>query len=199
MHGLRGMLLSRRKGTLLKIRGCRSFFGISLSITPQVPFPYLRLRKKLEASYSAIRPKWAGNRDFCARTTPGGLPKHPSNSKPSPMSPQAAGSPVWTPNCERKCLEKEKARSTHSWPAVYMVGTTGFEPATSRSRTERSTKLSHVPLADDTLADLAVQTNRKHGLCPPSMLIFRSTHNALGRSGGVADGKRAGSRARYLR
>ena len=72
MHGLRGMLLSRRKGTLLKIRGCRSFFGISLSITPQVPFPYLRLRKKLEASYSAIRPKWAGNRDFCARTTPGG-------------------------------------------------------------------------------------------------------------------------------
>ena len=72
MHGLRGMLLSRRKGTLLKIRGCRSFFGISLSITPQVPFPYLRLRKELEASYSAIRPKWAGNRDFCARTTPGG-------------------------------------------------------------------------------------------------------------------------------
>ncbi len=27
-----------------------------------------------------------------------------------------------------------------------MVGLTGFEPATSRSRTERSTKLSHNPL-----------------------------------------------------
>ena len=66
MHGLRGMLLSRREGTLLKIRGCRSFFGISLSITPQVPFPYLRLRKKLEFSYSAIRRKWAGNRNFWA-------------------------------------------------------------------------------------------------------------------------------------
>ena len=26
-----------------------------------------------------------------------------------------------------------------------MVGTTGFEPATSASRTQRSTKLSHVP------------------------------------------------------
>ena len=26
-----------------------------------------------------------------------------------------------------------------------MVGATGFEPATSRSRTERSTRLSHAP------------------------------------------------------
>ena len=26
-----------------------------------------------------------------------------------------------------------------------LVGMTGFEPATSRSRTERSTKLSHIP------------------------------------------------------
>ena len=42
-------------------RGCRSKFGASLSITPRVPFPYLRLRKKLGPSYSAIRPKWTGN------------------------------------------------------------------------------------------------------------------------------------------
>ena len=28
---------------------------------------------------------------------------------------------------------------------IYVVGLTGFEPATSRSRTERSTKLSHNP------------------------------------------------------
>jgi len=166
MHGLRGMLLSRRKGTLLKIRGCRSFFGISLSITPQVPFPYLRLRKKLEASYSAIRPKWAGNRDFCARTTPGGLPKHPSNSKPSPMSPQAAGSPVWTPNCERKCLEKEKARSTHSWPAVYMVGTTGFEPATSRSRKSSNGQIYPLPSWPSSQFSACDLRFRPHGRFP---------------------------------
>ena len=29
-----------------------------------------------------------------------------------------------------------------------MVGMTGFEPATSASRTQRSTKLSHIPLFD---------------------------------------------------
>ena len=29
---------------------------------------------------------------------------------------------------------------------VVMVGMTGFEPATSASRTQRSTKLSHIPL-----------------------------------------------------
>jgi putative FmdB family regulatory protein len=33
---------------------------------------------------------------------------------------------------------------------VIVVGATGFEPATSRSRTERSTKLSHAPLRADT-------------------------------------------------
>ena len=32
------------------------------------------------------------------------------------------------------------------WLSGKMVGLTGFEPATSRSRTERSTKLSHNPL-----------------------------------------------------
>ena len=49
-----------------KNRGCRSKFWVPLSITPRVPFPYLRLRKELESSYSAIRPKRTGNRDFCA-------------------------------------------------------------------------------------------------------------------------------------
>ena len=48
------------------ICGCRSKFGVPLSITPDVPFIYLRLRKKLGASYSAIRPKRAGNRKFWA-------------------------------------------------------------------------------------------------------------------------------------
>jgi hypothetical protein len=47
--------------------GCRPILGVLLSITRQVPFSYLRLRKKLEASYSAILRKWAGNRNFCAR------------------------------------------------------------------------------------------------------------------------------------
>lgn len=53
--------------TLLpKICGCRSKFGVPLSITPEVPFPYLRLRKKLGASYSAIRPNRTGNRNYWA-------------------------------------------------------------------------------------------------------------------------------------
>ena len=49
-----------------KICGCRSKIGVPSSITPQVPFPYLRLSKRLEASYSAIRPKRTGNRKFWA-------------------------------------------------------------------------------------------------------------------------------------
>ena len=32
------------------------------------------------------------------------------------------------------------------WRLFYLVGMTGFEPATSASRTQRSTKLSHIPL-----------------------------------------------------
>ena len=74
-------------------RGCRSKFGASLSITPRVPFPYLRLRKKSGPSYSAIRPKWTGNRKFCA----GGSrregsrpllcrPRHPRLSRCAPSS-----------------------------------------------------------------------------------------------------------------
>ena len=55
-----------------KNRGCRSKFWVPLSITSQVPFPYLRLRKKLEPSYSAIRPKRTGKRDFCAGAPEGG-------------------------------------------------------------------------------------------------------------------------------
>ena len=40
---------------------------IAVSITSLVPFPYLRLRKKLGFSYSAILEKVAGNRNFCAK------------------------------------------------------------------------------------------------------------------------------------
>ena len=41
--------------------------GVPLSITWQMPIIYLRLRKKLESSYSRIRRKWAVNVDFWAR------------------------------------------------------------------------------------------------------------------------------------
>ena len=74
-------------------RGCRSKFGASLSITPRVPFPYLRLRKKLGPSYSAIRPKRTGNRKFCAGGSrrEGGRPllcrpRHPRLSRCAPSS-----------------------------------------------------------------------------------------------------------------
>lgn len=39
----------------------------------------------------------------------------------------------------------EKAAGAAPTAIIYVVGLTGFEPATSRSRTERSTKLSHNP------------------------------------------------------
>ena len=38
-------------------------------------------------------------------------------------------------------------RLTRALNVLEVVGATGFEPATSRSRTERSTKLSHAPMA----------------------------------------------------
>ena len=42
-------------------------------------------------------------------------------------------------------LNHKKGLTTLVSPFVFMVGTTGFEPATSASRTQRSTRLSHVP------------------------------------------------------
>ena len=38
-----------------------------------------------------------------------------------------------------------KKTSTPKSVEVFLVGMTGFEPATSASRTQRSTKLSHIP------------------------------------------------------
>ena len=41
--------------------------------------------------------------------------------------------------------EKEKSLETLIFQAFLIIGATGFEPATSASRTQRSTKLSHAP------------------------------------------------------
>ena len=38
---------------------------------------------------------------------------------------------------------------------LFMVGTTGFEPATSASRTQRSTRLSHVPSPNPHISRIA--------------------------------------------
>ena len=45
----------------------------------------------------------------------------------------------------RPATRKRKAAGAVPTAIIYVVGLTGFEPATSRSRTERSTKLSHNP------------------------------------------------------
>ena len=45
--------------------------------------------------------------------------------------------------------EKEKSLETLIFQAFLIVGATGFEPATSASRTQRSTKLSHAPFLND--------------------------------------------------
>ncbi|MDB5073986.1 MAG: hypothetical protein JWO42_165 [Chloroflexi bacterium] len=48
-----------------------------------------------------------------------------------------------------KCLNTKLRGAHHMWCAprsfVYLVGARGFEPPTSRSRTVRSTRLSHAP------------------------------------------------------
>jgi hypothetical protein len=36
---------------------------------------------------------------------------------------------------------------------LYLVGVTGFEPATSSSRTKRATKLRHTPVSERSLSD----------------------------------------------
>ena len=47
---------------------------------------------------------------------------------------------------KRKTAASEETTVSHS-----MVGMTGFEPAASASRTQRSTKLSHIPLEKPSL------------------------------------------------
>ena len=42
--------------------------------------------------------------------------------------------------------EKEKAKLSKSFAKVKEIEATGFEPTTSASRTQRSTKLSHASL-----------------------------------------------------
>ena len=54
------------------------------------------------------------------------------------------------------CREKKKVRGDIPLTCEFMVGTTGFEPAASRSRTARATKLRHVPIAEYILADFGL-------------------------------------------
>ena len=42
---------------------------------------------------------------------------------------------------------KKQEEYTNNNQSLLLIGVTGFEPATSRSLTERSTKLSHTPLS----------------------------------------------------
>ena len=96
---------------LHKNRGCRSKFGVPPSITPRVPFSYLRLRKELVSSYPAIRPKRTGNRNFCA----GGCTRAvgPSGADPFPR-PSCCASPSLSVSVKRpsRQLGKGSARFT---------------------------------------------------------------------------------------
>ena len=42
---------------------------------------------------------------------------------------------------------RKNSRESVGLPAIFMVGVTGFEPATSWTRTMRTTKLCHTPIA----------------------------------------------------
>ena len=52
---------------------------------------------------------------------------------------------VMVPNRQKNHFFKVGALIKASYAAFWIVGVTGFEPATSWSRTRRSTKLSHTP------------------------------------------------------
>lgn len=61
-----------------------------------MPFPYLRLRKKLEPSYSAIRQKRAVNVDFCAQGSRDWLKRRSGLPKPRlQVFPREKSSPTW--------------------------------------------------------------------------------------------------------
>ena len=63
-----------------------------------MPFPYLRLRKKLEPSYSAIRQKRAVNVDFCAQGSRDWLKRRSGLPKPRlQVFPREKSSPTWHP------------------------------------------------------------------------------------------------------
>lgn len=69
---------------------------------------------------------------------------------------------------------------------IRMVGMAGFEPTTSRSRTERSTKLSHIPArtyAITTGATARGAFSRTQGAGSP--LAERAAHGTVGRCGGI--------------
>jgi hypothetical protein len=57
-------------------------------------------------------------------------------------------------------LVKKKGQHTQSCP--FLVGAAGFEPATSRTRTVRSTGLSHAPLLMSEVYHRRLHYERKH-------------------------------------
>ena len=86
----------------------------------------------------------------------------------SPFKPVSDWPPLlrfWGPDKKNATFPKEKRHFDH----LKVVGATGFEPATSWSRTKRSTRLSHAPV------------------WPPSG----------GKTGGTIDGSRFGARENW--
>jgi hypothetical protein len=60
-----------------------------------------------------------------------------------------------------------------------MVGVGGFEPPTSRSRTERSTKLSHTPTRRRILPDADWSRYRERAPAPCPALRFSAASRSL--------------------
>src|SRR5688572_8506313 len=74
-----------------------------------------------------------------------------------------------------KCGADGNCWGSRRWKGrLEMVGATGFEPATSRSRTERSTRLSHAPTNDQYNRRERPTTNYQPGYkCPHADLRIR--------------------------
>src|SRR5699024_11082385 len=71
------------------------------------------------------------------------------NHRPiTPNNPQHERKPGWLESTTKiRAIPKKMARHKRNYVSPHhMVGVTGFEPATSSSRTKRATKLRHTPI-----------------------------------------------------
>ena len=86
------------------------------------------------------------------------------------------------PSSGQKCPQKTKeVRSTGLLTCNFVVGTTGFEPAASRSRTVRATKLRHVPMVPYVTTPGGTSRRLRATACEPASTVRR--HHANRASG----------------
>ncbi|CCO24061.1 protein of unknown function [Maridesulfovibrio hydrothermalis AM13 = DSM 14728] len=62
------------------------------------------------------------------------------------------------------CYNEKKGYDIYRNPLIFMVGMRGFEPPVSASRTQRSTRLSHIPCEIGLLTNHKINCKKKNNL-----------------------------------